>query len=81
MPLRQSVQDTEEFRRIVMAEIIPKVVLKVDRDRLEVTWVCYGCGEQNVCFIFSETLKDLQYEVKSVNKVSCISCYRTYEVD
>ena len=64
-----------------MPEIVPKAILKVDRDRLEVTWTCRGCGEQNLCFTFSETVKSLLMEVKNVDRVSCTSCCRTYEVD
>ena len=64
-----------------MSEIVPKVVLKVNKDRLEVTWTCRGCGEQNICFTFSETISALILEIKNVDRVSCLGCCRTYEVD
>lgn len=64
-----------------MPEIVPTVVLKVDKDRLEVTWTCRGCGEQNICFTFSECVSALMLEIKNVDRVSCLGCCRRYEVD
>lgn len=64
-----------------MPEIVPKAVLKVDSSRLEVIWTCRGCGEKNICFTFSECISALMLEIKNVDRVSCLGCCRTYEVD
>ena len=63
------------------AEIIPKVRLKIDQYKLEVTWNCPGCGASNLLYTFSEALQALKHEIKNVDTVQCITCTKKFEVD
>jgi hypothetical protein len=64
-----------------MPETVPKVRPHIDRDSLEVTWPCPGCGKVNLLYTFSETLNSVKHEIKNVDKVSCTECCRNFEVD
>ena len=62
-------------------EIIPKARPRIDKDRLEVTWNCPGCGADNLLFTFSENFQALKHEIQGVDRVQCLTCTRKYEVD